>query len=129
VNAETLFCSAVERRLCAPGSGVRVARINSGNAIITGRDGATRVFRGAKRGTGDLAGYVVGEGWHLEVECKVDGGKQTPAQRAREHALVAAGCVYVVVRLSTVDGLEQSVDRAASAVDAAIHARRHRAEA
>ena len=129
MNAETLFCSAVERRLCAPGSDVRVARINSGNAIITGRDGATRVFRGAKKGTGDLSGYVSPEGWHLEVECKVDSGKQTPAQRAREHALVAAGCVYVVVRLSTVDGLDASVDRAAAAVDAAIHARRHRAEA
>lgn len=124
-NTETPFTAAVERALCAPERSTRVQRVNSGSAIVMGRDGSTRVFRGAKTGTGDLGGYVGPEGWHIEVECKVDGAKQSLAQRRRQVALERAGCIYVVVRFSSIKGMAESVDRAVAEVDAAIHARRH----
>ena len=62
------FQRALEVRLCAPTGQTRMQRINSGRALIRGKGGSTRLFRGAKAGTGQLVRYVIGEGRHNQLE-------------------------------------------------------------
>jgi len=122
------FQRALERALCAPAGQTRVQRINSGRALIATNGGGRRLFRGAKAGTGDLVGYVIPEGWHLEVECKAAGETPSPAQRRRRRALERAGAIYVLVEALPLESqLEESVARAVALVEAAIAARRARA--
>lgn len=126
MNTETPFTRALEAALSAPGRQTRVMRINAGSAVIVTPGGGRRRFSGAKAGTGDLVGYVAPEGWHLEVETKVDGARPRPAQLRRREALDLAGCIYVVVRWyeSAGESLETACRRGVAEVDAAIEQRR-----
>lgn len=121
--SESEFQAALERALNDAKSPVRVDRINSGDLIYK-RNGATNRFRGAREGTGDLVGYVLGDGWHLEVELKAKRGRAGEAQKARARAAEAAGWIYV--RVMARGSVGESVDQAVVAVLAAIRARRAR---
>lgn len=122
---EAIFQAALERALNAPERQTRVRRVNSGTAIVRGRDGSERAFRGAPKGTGDLVGYVAPDGLHLEVEAKATGGRLRPDQRRRAAALERAGAVYVAVWPASED-LDEAVRLAVATVDDAIAGRRHR---
>lgn len=122
---EAPFQIALERALNAPERATRVRRVNSGTAIVRGRDGSERAFRGAVEGTGDLVGYVAPDGLHLEIEVKGTGGRLSAAQSRRRYALQLAGAVYVAV-WPVVDGLDEAVALAVRVVDEAIAARRAR---
>lgn len=124
---ETPYCAAVERRLCDAKSQVRVDRINAGRIVVEGRTG-TRSIRGAKAGTGDLVGWVIGEGWHIEIETKSATGKQRKKQIEREAIAARQGWIYVLARYRDEKTFEENVDRAVAMVDAAIHAKRHGAK-
>lgn len=115
--SESVFLAALERTLNVPDSPVRVDRINSGEIVYT-RGGATNRFRGAREGTGDLVGWVIGTGVHLEIETKAKKGRARTAQRARQIAASRMGWVYVSVRAG--DELEPSVAGAVEAVHGAI---------
>lgn len=121
---ETTFQNALEKALNAPRRDTRVARINSGDAIITNADGSRRRFRGAKKGTGDLVGWVRGDGWHLEIEAKSSKEKPRKAQLRRAAALERDGAIHVFVRVLDDEDLEHSVELALEQIDAAIEARR-----
>lgn len=123
------FQRALEVRANAPARSTRIQRINSGDVLIP-TEGGRRMFRGARKGTGDLVGYIIGGGWHIEVECKAAGERPTLAQRRRRRALERAGAIYVLVEaLPTEAELELSVTLALATIDAAIAARRARAGA
>lgn len=127
---ESLFQVALEKRLNAPKRWTCVARINSG-AVRTDKG---HNFRGAKKGTGDLVGFVRGRGLHLEVEAKTWNGKQSPAQKRRQKLAQREGWIYVLVRAVRLEratgwasergrAVDMSVEIALQAIDAAIEAR------
>lgn len=115
--SESEFQAALERALNTVGSPVRVDRINCGRLAYT-RNGHKNVFRGAREGTGDLVGYVLGSGLHLEIECKAKKGEARAAQNARQIAAARAGWIYVSVRAG--DDLTASVAAGVEAVHGAI---------
>lgn len=118
--AESVYLAALERELNGPGSPVRVDRINCGKLAYQ-RDGHTNIFRGAREGTGDLVGYVLGHGWHIEIETKAKKGTIRKAQLARQVAAARAGWIYVSVRCG--DELKASVASAVAVVLEAIASR------
>lgn len=118
--AESVFLAALLRALNAPTSIVRLDRINCGE-IIYERNGLTNRFVGAREGTGDLVGWVIGKGTHIEIETKAKRGRARKAQKARQVAAARMGWIYVSVRAG--DELEQSVELAIVAVHAAIYSR------
>lgn len=128
---EATFQLALEKRLNAPSRRTCVARINSG-AVRTEHG---HNFRGAKKGTGDLVGFVRRRGLHLEVEAKTWNGKQSAAQKRRQKLAQREGWIYVLVRAVKLErgstgwaselgrAVELSVELALQAIDAAIEAR------
>lgn len=120
--SENIFTRALEVELSAPSRATRVQRINAGKVVATNRDGSRRAVRLAKKGTGDLVGYVALFGTHIEVETKRDAEKQNLSQKRRQRALERAGAIYVVVRWyeSAGEALDVAVARAVAKVDEAI---------
>lgn len=100
----------------------RVERVNAGVLKLEGG----RVAHGARKGTADLVGWVRPEGWHLEVEVKVD-APHTKQQRARGAAIERDGAIYVLVRWDHALSLEANVVWGVDRVQQAIEARRKRA--
>ncbi len=67
-------------------------RANSGSVITQGG----RVFKGASAGTPDIILLV--DSIFCGLECKTEKGKQSPAQKEAEQAIIAAGGKYFLIR-------------------------------
>lgn len=122
---EATFQLAVERAASRPERATRLARINAGDVVVVQR-GRKRRFRGAPAGTGDLVGYVLGSGLHLEVEIKRPGGRSRPAQRRRREAAAREGWLYVLIVADASLTLEANVRRALALIDLAIRQHQRR---
>lgn len=122
--SETEFQRALFVALNAPSSAARLDRQQAGQ--IADRDETGRL-RGyvhlAREGAGDLAGWIRGPGWHLEVEVKVR-KPWTKAQRQRAACLARDGGIYVLVRWCPELDLAANVSRGAALVECAIGNRR-----
>ena len=128
VVREGVFQRRMEIALNAPTRHTRVQRINSGQVHVQDASGSVRVIRGAHAGTGDLPGYTIPDGLHLEVETKAHGEKLSPAQVRRQAEAQRAGWIYVVVYgPRTLAELDEAVQRGVAQVDEAIARRRARA--
>ena len=114
--------------MLAVGSGhdLRLWRQNCGKIPVRDRAGKVlRVFdAGPPAGAADLSGFVIPEGWRLEVECKGSRGKRTKEQERWARNVAAAGCVYVLVEYDAGEALARNVRRAVDVIIAAIAARR-----
>lgn len=90
---ETSFKSLLCAKLNEPSSLVRTWVQNSGTALIPIPTGF-RAFHGAPTGAGDISGYIIGPGTHLEIECKSFKGTKRKGQKRRGAQLTAAGCAH-----------------------------------
>lgn len=74
---------------------VRVHRQNVGSVPVRG---AQRWFHaGPPPGAADISGIIGGEGWRLEIECKVEGRKRRAEQIAWSEVMIGLGAVYLHV--------------------------------
>lgn len=117
--SESVFQAALERALNAPERNTRVQRINSGDVVIDDARHGKRRIRGAKKGTGDLVGFVRGPGIYLEIEAKAHNGTLNTAQKARRDGIRAGGGIHLTVWAEKFD-LERSVREALEFIDASI---------
>lgn len=78
---------------------MRIARINTGAAVLRGR-----LVRFGVPGTADIVGLIAPSGRMLQIECKSCTGKQRKAQEAMQRIVTAFGGLYIVARsLADVD--------------------------
>ena len=78
---------------------LRIARINTGAAVLHGR-----LVRFGVPGTADIVGLIAPSGRMLQIECKSRTGKQRKAQEAMQRIVTAFGGLYIVARsLADVD--------------------------
>lgn len=72
---------------------VRIARINTGAAVVRGR-----LVRFGVPGTADICGLIAPDGRFLAIECKSATGKQRAEQRRFERVVSAMGGIYILAR-------------------------------
>lgn len=72
---------------------LRIARVNTGAAVLRGR-----LVRFGVPGTADICGVIAPSGRLLMIECKTATGKQREAQVTMQRVVTAMGGVYVVAR-------------------------------
>lgn len=78
---------------------LRIARVNTGAAMIRGR-----LVRFGVPGTADVVGLIAPTGRMLMIECKTATGRQRDAQIAMQRTVTRFGGLYVVARsLADVD--------------------------
>lgn len=86
-------------------------RLNSGSMIVESKGKQRRIAMGEK-GTADLLVFVPDELECLEnsraywLECKAEGGKQTPAQKEFQKRVEQEGHRYLIVR--SVDDVKEA---------------------
>jgi hypothetical protein len=106
--------------------GVRVWRQNCGRIPVRDHRGKIlRVFdAGPPVGAADVSGIVRPEGFRLEVELKMPGGRRSAEQTRWAEFIAAAGGVYVLARFDQARSLADNLADATRAVADAIAARR-----
>jgi hypothetical protein len=72
---------------------VRLARMNTGAALIKGR-----LVKFGVPGTPDICGMLAPDGRFVGIECKSSTGKQRRAQQAFQRVTERMGGVYVLAR-------------------------------
>ena len=78
---------------------IRIARVNTGAAMIKGR-----LVRFGVPGTADIMGLIAPSGRMLAIECKSATGKQRKAQEVFQRVVTSMGGLYLVARsLADVD--------------------------
>lgn len=84
---------------------LRIARVNTGAAVIKGR-----LVRFGVPGTADIVGLIAPSGRMLQIECKTAKGKQRDAQIVMERIVTQFGGAYCVARsLEDVDRFMNSL--------------------
>ncbi len=73
--------------------GLRVARINTGAAMLHGR-----FVRFNPPGTADIVGILAPLGRIVMIECKSATGKQRKAQEAMQRTVTSLGGIYILAR-------------------------------
>jgi hypothetical protein len=86
--------------------GLRIARMNVGAA----RDANGRVIRFGVRGMADIMGILAPSGRTVAIECKADGGRLRPHQRAFARMIRAHGGLYILAR--SVEDVEEALEGA-----------------
>lgn len=72
---------------------LRIARVNTGAAVIHGR-----LVRFGVPGTADIVGLITPSGRMLMIEVKAAKGKQREAQVVMQRVITAMGGLYIVAR-------------------------------
>jgi hypothetical protein len=104
---------------------LRLWRQNVGRVPIISEGRLARVFNaGPPKGAADLSGYVIPEGWRLEVEVKGDATPLRPEQVTFARNVTQAGCVYVLVRYDAARSLDANLSEAVTLVEEALARRR-----
>jgi hypothetical protein len=105
---------------------MRVWRQNVGSIPVRDRRGrVTRVFHaGPPIGASDISGIVAPEGWRLEIELKMPGGKRSKAQTVWANVIARMGGVYVLYTFDNAKDGAANLVAAVSRVTAEIDARR-----
>lgn len=105
---------------------VRVWRQNVGRFEladpVTGRSTGRFFNAGPEAGAADISGIVVGHGWRLEVEVKMDTDR-SPEQVSWAEFIAASGGVYALIRYDSAQPLEANKAAAVEVVRRAITAR------
>lgn len=105
---------------------LHVHRQNVGTVKIRDAIGhVTGVFRaGPPKGAADLTGWVIPEGWRLEIETKAEDTVQSSSQLSFQAACARGGVIYVLARFNPSMTISENVSAAKASVFSAIEARR-----
>ena len=121
---EVDFRKAVVLALPRAIDGLRVWPQNSGKIVIPGP--VRRAFdAGVPKGAADVSGILSPEGVRIEIELKSRTARLTEEQRLWGAAITNLGGIYVLYRMTTIDGTTD-VPACVAAVRAAIDAHRAR---
>jgi len=106
--------------------GLRVWRQNVGCVPVRDRRGRTlRVFdAGPPVGAADVSGIVAPEGWRLELEIKMQGGKRSAAQESWSAMVRSMGGVYVLYTYDETLSVGANLMLVGAAVFAEVNSRR-----
>jgi len=110
------------------GHGIKIHRQNCGKLLVRNHEG--KVIRavdfGPPPGAADVSGWVIPEGWRLELEFKAADGKQSKEQKAWQNACERGGVIYVLISYSDLLSFDENVREAVKQVEHAIASRRSR---
>jgi hypothetical protein len=102
-------------------------RQNTGQVNTIHRGKVTGVFRaGPPTGAADVSGIVGPEGWRLEIELKGAKTKVRDPQIAWGEMISSRGGVHTQIRYDEAMTMQENIESAVHAVDAAIAERRAR---
>jgi|WetSurMetagenome_2_1015567.scaffolds.fasta_scaffold00291_32 hypothetical protein len=107
-------------------SDLKIWRQNVGDIKVRDNRGrVNRIFHaGPPPGVADLTGYVIPEGWRLEIETKGQATVHSKVQISFARSVIRSGVVYVRTRYDERVSMDHNVQRAISMIETAISYRR-----